>query len=110
MPGAGYALIVIAVVAAVTVFIRATPFLFFGGDKPVPRIVIYLGRALPPAVIAMLVVYCFKDVAPASWHHGLPELIAAAIVVGLQAWKKNSVLSIFSGTAVYMLLVQVVFA
>ncbi len=110
MPGAGYALIVIAVVAAVTVFIRATPFLFFGGNKPVPRLVTYLGRALPPAVIAMLVVYCFQDVAPASWPHGLPELLAAAVVVGLQAWKKNSILSIFAGTAVYMLLVQAVFA
>jgi len=109
MPGTGYALTVIAVVAAVTVSTRAVPFLFFGGNRPVPKIVIYLGRALPPAVIAMLVVYCLKDTAITAWPHGLPELIAAAAVVGLQAWKKNSLISIFAGTAVYMLLVQFVF-
>ena len=40
--------------------------------------------------------------------HGLPELIAAA-VVGLHCWKKNTLLSIAAGTALYMVLVQVVF-
>ena len=41
--------------------------------------------------------------------HGLPELIAAAAVVGLHLWKKNTLLSIAAGTALYMVLVQVVF-
>ena len=41
--------------------------------------------------------------------HGLPELIAAAAVVGLHCWKKNTLLSIAAGTALYMVLVQVVF-
>ena len=41
--------------------------------------------------------------------HGLPELIAAAAVVGLHCWKKNTLLSIATGTALYMVLVQVVF-
>ena len=40
---------------------------------------------------------------------GLPELIAAAAVVGLHCWKKNTLLSIAAGTALYMVLVQVVF-
>ena len=38
--------------------------------------------------------------------HGLPELIAAAAVVGLHCWKKNTLLSIATGTALYMVLVQ----
>ena len=37
------------------------------------------------------------------------ELIAAAAVVGLHLWKKNTLLSIAAGTALYMVLVQVVF-
>lgn len=41
---------------------------------------------------------------------GLPELLAVAAVVGLHLWKKNTLLSIFGGTAFYMILVQVVFA
>ena len=42
-------------------------------------------------------------------YTGDPELIAAAAVVGLHCWKKNTLLSIAAGTALYMVLVQVVF-
>ncbi|MEG2652627.1 MAG: AzlD domain-containing protein, partial [Ruthenibacterium sp.] len=50
-----------------------------------------------------------KDVSLTGAAHGLPELIGVAAVVGLYAWKKNTLLSIAAGTALYMLLVQVVF-
>ena len=39
----------------------------------------------------------------------MPELIAAAVVVGLHLWKKQMLLSIAGGTVCYMLLVQMVF-
>ena len=57
----------------------------------------------------MLVVYCLRGVDLFGPNHGLPELIAAAAVVGLHLWKKNTLLSIAAGTALYMVLVQVVF-
>ena len=60
-------------------------------------------------IIAMLVVYCLRGVNLLGPTHGLPELIAAAAVVGLHLWKKNTLLSIAAGTALYMVLVQVVF-
>ena len=41
---------------------------------------------------------------------GFGVLLAVAAVAGLHLWKKNTLLSIFGGTAFYMLLVQVVFA
>lgn len=109
MQGAGYTVAVIGVMAAATVITRAIPFLFFGKGKPTPRFVLYLGRALPPAIIAMLVVYCLKGISLTAYPWGLPELIAGAAVVGLQLWRKNSLLSIFGGTAIYMLAVQFVF-
>lgn len=109
MQGTGYALAVIAVMAVATVITRAAPFLFFGRGRPTPRFVLYLGRALPPAIIAMLVVYCLKGVNVAAYPHGLPELIAVAVVVGLQLWRKNGLLSIFGGTAIYMVAVQLIF-
>ena len=37
---------------------------------------------------------------------GLPELIAAAAVVLLQIWRRSSLVSILSGTALYMLLIR----
>ena len=39
----------------------------------------------------------------------MPALIATAAVVALHAWRKNTLLSIASGTVIYMLLVQLVF-
>ncbi len=99
----------IAVMAAVTFLTRALPFLLFGrGGRP-PRVVLYLGRYLPPAVIAMLIVYCFRGVrfqSPAGWA---PALSAGAAVAALHIWKRNNMLSIVGGTILYMVLVQVVF-
>ena len=77
--------------------------------KKVPAYVTYLGRVLPPAIIGMLVIYCLKDTTVTAAPFGAPELIAGALVVALQAWKRNALLSILSGTAVYMLLIQLVF-
>ena len=67
------------------------------------------GASLLTAIIGMLVVFCLKDTVLTRYPHGLPELIAGGIVAGLQAWKRNSLLSILAGTIVYMVLVQAVF-
>ena len=62
----------------------------------------------PCAIMAMLV-YCLRGVDLLGPTHGLPELLAGAAVVGLHLWKKNTLLSIAVGTALYMVLVQAVF-
>ena len=100
---------IVAVTAAVTALIRIIPFIIFGGRRKTPRFVLYLGRVLPYAVMAMLVVFCFKGVSVLTWPHGLPELIAGAAVVLLHLWKRNTLLSITCGTVIYMLLVQLIF-
>jgi branched-subunit amino acid transport protein AzlD len=105
----------IALMALVTFLIRVLPFLLFDrGERP-PKVVLYLGRVLPSAVIAMLVVYCLRDMvftpglggaALAGW---VPQAVAVGAVVLLHLWKRNSLLSIFGGTLLYMFLVQAVF-
>ena len=97
--------ILIAVMALVTMSLRFLPFLVF--RKQTPPYITYLGRALPPAIIGMLVVYCLKDVDITRAPFGLPELIAVGCVVGTQVWKRNSILSILVGTAVYMVFIRV---
>ena len=97
----------ILVMAVGTALLRFLPFLVY--RKSTPPYIAYLGKVLPPALIGMLVIYCFKDVSFAAAPHGLPELIAAGCVVILHTWKRNSLISILGGTAIYMLLVQVVF-
>ncbi len=97
----------VAVMAVGTILLRALPFLVF--RKKVPPYISYLGKVLPPAIIGMLVVYCLKDTAIRTAPHARPELTAALTVIALQVWKRNSLLSILTGTVVYMLLVQAVF-
>ena len=99
------AAILIAAMAITTMATRFLPFLIFG--KNTPEYISYLGRVLPQAIIALLVVYCLRDVSIASYPYALPELIAGAIVVGMQVWKRNAVLSILLGTAVYMALIRI---
>lgn len=105
-----HSVILIAVMAIVTLLLRALPFIVFGGGRPTPACITYLSSVLPYAIMGMLVVYCLKDVSITTAPHGLPELIAGATVVGLHIWKKNTLLSIVTGTVVYMLLVQLIFA
>lgn len=103
------AILLIAVMSAVTVLLRFLPFWIFGNNRKTPAIVTYLGKVLPYAIMGMLVVFCLKNVSVTEAPHGLPELIACALVVVLHVWKRNTLLSIIGGTACYMLLVQLVF-
>lgn len=98
---------IVLVVAAVTFSIRAVPFILF--SKGAPRFIEYLSKVLPAAVIAMLVVYCLKSTDFIGGSHGLPEIVAIAIVIVLHKWKHNVLLSIICGTLSYMLLVQTFF-
>lgn len=102
-------IITIAVVVLGTMLTRFLPFLVFPAGKPTPDYIKYLGRVLPAAVFGMLVVYCLKNVSFLTGSHGLPELIAIAVVVTLHSWKRQMLLSIAGGTVCYMLLVQMVF-
>ena len=104
------ALITILAIAVGTQFTRWLPFWLFPEKKDPPAVVLYLGHVLPPAMMGLLVVYCFKNVSWLSGSHGAPELLAVAAVVILHLWRKNVLLSIAGGTALYMILVQAVFA
>ena len=102
-------LVTIALCALATMLTRFLPFLLFSSRRPTPKYVRYLGRALPPAIFGMLVVYCLKNVSIVSGSHGLPELIAIAVTVGMHLWKRQTLLSIAGGTIAHMLLIQLVF-
>ncbi len=99
----------ILVIAVVTAALRFLPFIVFSGDKKTPEAVLYLGKVLPFAIMAMLVVYCLKSVSLLSYPFGLPELIGVVIVALLHIWKRSSLLSIAGGTVCYMLFIQLVF-
>lgn len=100
-----YAAAMIAVMSAVTMALRFFPFLIFNGKKTPPYIN-FLGKYLPYSIMGMLVVYCLKDVSAVSSPFGIPELISVILVAVLHFRKRNTLLSIVSGTACYMVLIQ----
>ena len=102
-------IMIIAVCTACTFLERALPFIIFRG-REVPEIVRYLGRVLPMAIMATLVIYCIKTISFASMSGWAPMVIASAVTVVFHLWKGNTMLSIFGGTICYMVLIQVVFA
>ena len=102
-------LITIGIIVLATMTTRFLPFIIFPVGKPTPKFIKYLGNVLPPAMFGLLVIYCLKDVNVFAGTHGLPELIAIALVVAVHLWKKKMLLSIAGGTVCYMLLVQFVF-
>ena len=103
------ALIIILVVSLGTQVTRWLPFVLFPEQKEPPAVVAYLGKVLPPAMMGLLVVYSLRNTDILSGSHGLPEAIAVTVTAGLHLWRRSTLLSILAGTAVYMLLVQLVF-
>lgn len=99
--------VVIFVVSFVTIALRFLPFWVFRNNTP--QVILYLGKVLPYAIMAMLIVYCLKNVSFVHGSHGIPEAISILLVVLLHKWKHNTLLSILLGTIAYMLLIQMAF-
>ena len=107
MTSNAYILAIVLTAAAVTILLRSIPFLLFREGKPLPPVISYISKMLSPAVIALLTVYCFGGhLQDHPQGFGFAEFSAALAVIGLQLWKRNPLLSILAGTAVYMIFVQ----
>lgn len=104
-----HSLLILIVLAAVTALLRFLPFLLFGSGKKAPETVLKLGRSLPFAAMGMLVVYCLKDVRLNASPFGAPEGIACLVTALVHIWRRNTVISILVGTAVYTVLIRFVF-
>ena len=98
---------IVFVIALVTLLTRALPFIAFKNSKN--KFVEYLGEVLPYTIMPMLVVYCLKSVNFISGNHGICEIIGVCSVILLHILKRNTLLSIFGGTIIYMLCVQMIF-
>lgn len=101
--------LIVLVVAMVTVFLRFLPFAVFSGKRKTPEFINYLGKVLPFAAMGMLVIFCLKGISFTSYPHGIPELISCLAVVVLHIWKRNTLISIGGGTALYILLINFIF-
>lgn len=99
-------IMIVAVVSLCTIIVRAFPFVVFGHRGNTSKAVNYIGKVLPSAVIAVLVLYCLKEV---SFHNSVtfvPQIVSIIVVVLLHIWKRNNLISIGLGTLCYMALIR----
>lgn len=82
---------------------RLLPFIIFS-KKEVPLFVRFIERYAPSLIMAILFVYCLKDINFTGDSHGIEYLISIASVAALHLTFKNSMVSIFGGTAIFILL------
>ena len=98
------AAILATLVAALVIFAtRLFPFALFSKRQP-PPILRFIEKYIPPMIMAILLIYCLKAVDFTTKPFGLPQIAALAVTVITYLWKSNAMVSIFGGTAVYMLL------
>lgn len=106
MDNTSYILAFILVATAATFATRVIPFLFLSRHHEHP-LLLHIGRYLPAAVMALLVVVFL--IQSANWQapaFGIDALLPCAVVVALHLWRRNALLSIVAGTALYMVIQQ----
>ncbi|MDR2210672.1 MAG: AzlD domain-containing protein [Spirochaetaceae bacterium] len=123
MLSTGTALIYTLVLGAAIFFCRALPFIFFRNDPaddpprrghtPAPSagFVEFVEKVAPPVAMTVLAVNSLAGPvkeAGVDFSAGDPALflplIAAVCTAALHIWKRNALVSIFGGTALYMIL------
>jgi branched-subunit amino acid transport protein AzlD len=120
------AFIIAAACGAVIFFCRAFPFLFFAGNPLSGRtnaFMEFIERIVPPAAMTVLTFNALgpslgnlaKAAVNALSSASMPDelgvelaiLCAAVLTALLHIWKRNPLISIFGGTAVYMVLQKI---
>jgi branched-subunit amino acid transport protein AzlD len=100
------ALIAIFSSAVLMFLLRAFPFILFSRRKP-PKLLAFIEKYIPSMVIGVLIVYCLSDPKFATvtqMPYGIPAVIGVLSTIVLHLKFSNSMVSIFGGTAIFMLL------
>jgi len=107
------ALGMVLAMGAVILFCRAFPFLFFSRSKGansnseksgIKRLIDFAEKIIPPVAMTVLTFNILGASFKADQMDGLLALGASAVTAGLHLWKRNFLISILGGTALYMIL------
>ena len=97
---------------AVILFCRASPFLFFSRNKnDTLRMKVFLDfieKTVPPVAMTVLALNEIASSFLSNIRGGFLVLAASLFTALLHLWKRNALVSIFAGTAVYMILIRIV--
>ena len=95
--------LIIIMCAIITFGLRALPFAVFCGKRKMPVWLEQLGKALPPLIMAVLIVYCLRDITTDPKHIGIAQMAGVLATAISYKWKHNTLISILLGTVSYML-------
>lgn len=101
----------------VMIFLRAFPFVIFSKIKP-PKALKFVEKYIPVVAIAVLFTVCLKEKTTdlifnssegiaTEFPKIISAIISATVSGAIFVWKKNSMLSIFGGTILYMVLIRI---
>lgn len=103
--------ILVATSAILTLLLRTFPFIVFGGKGQMPAPVKKVADLLPAAIMGVLVIYCLKgdllSITVGINNSLIGALVATVAVIGVHLWRRNTLISIAVGTAIYMVLIRV---
>jgi branched-subunit amino acid transport protein AzlD len=97
VPDFSYIATALAVAVAITVTLRAVPFVMKNALKD-SALLADVGRWMPLGAITILAIYCLAAIDTTQPLHGIPELTGVAVTVATHIWRHNAVLSILAGT------------
>jgi branched-subunit amino acid transport protein AzlD len=97
---------------AVILFCRAFPFLFFrketadsSAEKPAKTAFLaFVEKIVPPVAMTVLAVNALGSSFRENPRDGFLVLAASVLTAALHLWKRNPLISILGGTALYMIL------
>lgn len=101
------AILTTLLIAAVIFLERLFPFVVFSKKAPGP-LIRFFERYIPPVVMLGLLIYSLRGIRFSSLELWLPHLTAIAFSIGTYIWKKNSLISIFGGTIIFMILIRII--
>jgi branched-subunit amino acid transport protein AzlD len=109
MTGIAGALLMTLIMGAVIFFCRAFPFLFFrnreGAEKKGRDTLLDLvGKTAPPVAVTVLAFNAISGAIKDDTSLAIPVLAASAFTALAHLWKRNSLISIIGGVAIYLIL------
>lgn len=93
-------------ITLVTFAERLFPFVIFS-NREAGKLIHLFEKYVPPIVMLGLLIYSLRDVRFTSPEMWVPHLSAIAFTIVTYLWKSNTLISIFGGTAIYMILIRV---
>ena len=102
MPEPSYLVAAVVLAAAITFALRALPFTIIEPLRS-SHLAGVLALRMPAGLMLILVVYLLRDVPHQAPPAAITTVGAALLVAVLHLWRSNALLSIFAGTAAYVL-------